>query len=134
MIFTAMPVLPKTILEPTELVTKLWWTKRCKDSYKTLSPEYKELFKEILITIANLQPKDENAHHTITLKGYGKAVEAHLTSNKSANADEVKYGIKRKGDDIIIYDLLKTDTGLELTILNVGGHQILKENYKNINR
>ena len=129
-----MPVLPKEIAQPTILVTRLWWTKRCKDNYKTLTPEYKNLFKDIVLTLANLEPKDENAHHTVTLKGYGKAMEAHLEANKSSNADEVKFGIKRKGNDVILYDLIETDTGLELTILNVGGHPILKENYKNINR
>ena len=134
MIKTAMPKLPKEIAEPTELVQKLWWTARCKSNYSTLSVKYKKLFSELVKSISNLDFKKANGHHDVTLKGYGKALEAHLEPNISAEADDVQYGLKRKGNDIFLYHIKQSGGIVELQIINVGGHQILKENYKNINR
>lgn len=133
MIRTAMPKLPVEIAEPTELVQSLWWTGRCKENYKKLTPELKKLFSDLVVSIANLDFKKENGHHDVPLKGYGKALEAHLRPNVSASADEVRFGIKRKGKDIFIYEVKHFSNGItELQILNVGDHSILYEDYKDI--
>lgn len=67
------------------------------------------------------------------MKGYGKALEAHLQPNVSANADEVRFGIKRKGKDIFLYQVKQFSNGItELQIINVGDHSILYEDYKDI--
>lgn len=133
MIKTAMPKLPKDIAEPTELVQSLWWTGGCKGNYGKLNPRYKKLFSNLVVSIANLDFKKENGHHDVTLKGIGKASEAHLEPNVSANADEVNYGIKRKGKDIFLYRIRQaSDNIVELQIINVGDHSILSEDYKNI--
>ena len=134
MIFLAMPKLPKEIAEPTELVQELWWTARCKSNYSKLSSNYKKLFSELVKSIAILDFKKANGHHDVILKGIGEALEAHLEPNLSAEADDIQYGLKRKGKDIFLYQIKQSGDVIELQIINVGDHSVLKENYKNINR